>query len=323
MADVPATESQNIERLTNYFEGQLSPQKAAPRTPVVQPEAPVSEEAPVEEAPVAVETQESEEEAPQEQVSDEQPPEGFVELEHLGNKYFVPPDLKKAFEDNRAQGTKATQEVKLVRQALEVERVALQTDKAFSAEVRELESRKAELKSYIDQADKLNWRELTLDQKVDLDRELNKITKQLGEIDQEIEGRKAAHKQKFSQLVVAAVNATEQFMAQKIPNWNVESGKALHEYGLNNGIPVEKLTTGYFADPTATLMMWKAQQWDRLQGSKPAVTNKASNAPPVIKPGSNAVQKAVASSNYQKAREKLRKSGSVDDAAALFLKRMK
>ena len=317
MADVPATESSVEERLANFFTPQrVVPQPKQETAPVEesQPEAPVSEETPAEQ---------DQEQQPQEEVSDEQPPEGFVELEHLGNKYFVPPDLKKAFEENRALGTKATQEVRQVRQALEMERIALQMDKAFSAEVRDLESKKAELKSYLDQADKLNWRELTLDQKVDLDRELGKITKQLGEIDNEIQARRNFHGQKFNQLVVAAVQSTEQFMAQKVPNWNVETGKALHEYGLNNGIPAEKLIPAYFTDPTATLLLWKAQQWDRLQGSKPSVTNKASNAPPVIKPGSNAVQKAVASSNYQKAREKLRKSGSVEDAAAIFLQRMK
>ena len=317
MADVPATESSVEERLANFFTPQrVVPQPKQETAPVEesQPEAPVSEETPAEQ---------DQEQQPQEEVSDEQPPEGFVELEHLGNKYFVPPDLKKAFEENRALGTKATQEVRQVRQALEMERIALQMDKAFSTEVKELESKKAELKSYLDQADKLNWRELTLDQKVDLDRELAKITKQLGEIDGEIQGRRGAYGQRFNQLVVAAVQSTEQFMAQKVPNWNVETGKALHEYGLNNGIPAEKLIPAYFTDPTATLLLWKAQQWDRLQGSKPSVTNKASNAPPVIKPGSNAVQKAVASSNYQKARERLRKSGSVEDAAALLLRRMK
>src|SRR5512139_3054595 len=71
MADVPETESSVEERLANYF----TPQKAAPKAPIAQPEAPVSEEAPVEEAPVAEEAQNQEEET-QEQVSDEQPPEG-------------------------------------------------------------------------------------------------------------------------------------------------------------------------------------------------------------------------------------------------------
>ena len=313
MADVPATESSVEERLANFFTPQrVVPQSKQETAPVEesQPEAPVSEETPAEQ---------DQEQQPQEEVSDEQPPEGFVELEHLGNKYFVPPDLKKAFEENRALGTKATQEVRQVRQALEMERIALQMDKAFSTEVRELESKKAELKSYLDQADKLNWRELTLDQKVDLDRELAKITKQLGEIDGEIQGRRGAYGQRFNQLVVAAVQSTEQFMAQKVPNWNVETGKALHEYGLNNGIPAEKLIPAYFTDPTATLLLWKAQQWDRLQGSKPSVTNKASNAPPVIKPGSNAVQKAVVSSKYQQARQNLKKSGSVDAFAKALL----
>lgn len=313
MADVPVTESSVEERLANYF----SPQKASPKTQVIQPEATVSEDAPIEDVPVAEEAQTQEEDA-QEQVSDT-PPEGFVELEHLGNKYFVPPDLKEAFEANRAQGTRATQEVLHVRKALEVERQALQTAQTFNTEIRELDSKKYELLSYKDQAKKLDWSQLTLDQKVDLDRELRKIDEQLVDLDRQIDGKRSEHGQKFSRLVVDAVQATERYMGQKVQNWTVDTGKALHEYGLNNGIPTEKLTTGWFADPVATHIMWKAQQWDKLQGSKPGVTNKASNVPPVIKPGSNAVQKAVVSSNYQKARQNLKKTGSVEAFAQALL----
>jgi len=311
MADVPVTESSVEERLANYF----SPQKSVPqpKQETVQaeepePEVPVSEETPAEET----------QEETQEEVSDT-PPDGFVELEHLGNKYFVPPDLKEAFEANRAQGTRATQEVLHVRKALEVERQALQTAQTFNTEIRELDSKKYELLSYKDQAKKLDWSQLTLDQKVDLDRELRKIDEQLVDLDRQIDGKRSEHGQKFSRLVVEAVQSTERYMGQKVQNWTVDTGKALHEYGLNNGIPTEKLTTGWFADPVATHIMWKAQQWDKLQGSKPSVANKASNAPPVIKPGSNAVQKSVASSNYQKARQNLKKTGSLDDFAQALL----
>jgi len=128
-----------------------------------------------------------------------------------------------------------------------MERIALQMDKAFSAEVKDLESKKAELKSYLDQADKLNWRELTLDQKVDLDRELGKITKQLGEIDNEIQGRRGAYGRGSTSLSLLACSQQSSSWRRRFRT-GTSRRQSLHDYGLNNGIPAEKLIPAYFTD---------------------------------------------------------------------------
>lgn len=313
---VPAAPEPSVEdRLAAFFTS--APKKAPVSPPEGQQAQPAEEpvvsqdaaEQPVEAAP------ETEEEV------SEAPPEGFVELEHLGNKYFVPPDLKQAFEANRAQATRATMELSNVRKAVEVEKLALQATEAFSSTVKGLVAEATKLQSYKEQAKKLDWSALSLDQKVDLDRELRAIDEKLGAIGNEIAVRQAHHQQGMGNLVLQAVAHTENYMASRVPGWDNEKGKQLHQYGLSRGIPVEKLTTGWFADPEATLIMWESQQWRNLQGSKPSVQNKASAAPPVIRPGSNAVQKSVASSNYQKARASLKKTGSLEDAARVMLMR--
>jgi len=313
------------QRLVQFFAG--TRQKSAPE-PAQQPEAEeVTEEVSQQpEGLAAAETEQQAEESTdaqdEEQVSDEVP-EGYVELEHLGKKWTVPQELKEAFESNRKMATQQAQEFAPVRRAFEVEKLAMQAAKAADAELGELTSQLAQLNSYREQAKKLDWSSLTLDQKVDLDRELRQIDEQVRSVDQQISAKREEARGKFGQFVTQAVLETEKFMATKVPSWNTDKGKALHEYGVSNGIPVEKLTTGWFSDPIATHIMWKAQQWDSLQASRPAVANKARAAPPVIKPASNQIQKSVQQSNYQKAREQLKKSGSLQDAAALFLQRMK
>jgi len=316
MADEAITSVE--DRLAQYFAPPA--QKAAPTAQPSEsepPEAPVSEDQP----PADVQEPEVSDQA-EEQVSDA-PPEGYVELEHLGKKYHVPPDLKTAFESNRALATKSAMEIAPVRKSLEIERIAMQAAKVADGELRELSQQQAQLNSYKEQAKKVDWAALTLDQKVDLDRELRMIDTQLSELDKQMSAKRSATERQFGEFVVAAVQETEKYMASKVPNWDVEKGKALHVYGQNQGYPTEKLTTGWFADPKATEIMWKAKQWDELQTSRPGVTNKASSAPPVIKPGSNQVQKSVATSNYQKVRQNLKKSGSLEDAARLFRMRMK
>ena len=314
--DVPAQQESTVEdRLTAFF----MPQKAAPRPQPQQPaESPVSADEPaVEEA--SAEEQVSAEDTDAEDQPEDQQQDGFVELEHLGKKYRVDPDLKTAFEANRAMGTKATMELAPVRKSLEIEKMALNATKAFEAEVKDIVQQQAQLRSYKDQAGKLNWAELTLDQKVDLDRELRNIDSQISTLENQMSAKKQEHNSRFGQFVVHAVAETVRYMAQKVPNWNVDTGKALNEYGQNYGIPPEKLTAGWFSDPVATHIMWKAQQWDKLQGSRPSVQNKASNAPPVSKPGSSDVQKSVSRNKYQEARQNLKKTGSLDAFASALL----
>ena len=317
MSDVPSQSESAVEdRLTAYFGGG---KPAAPQ-PVAQPqgESPaVADEAL--DAPIQAEDQSGQEQETQEQVSDEQPPEGFVELEHLGKRYFVEPDLKTAFEANRSAATRELQTVADVRRAIEMERQAVQTSKAFDAEVNPLVARAQQLASYKEQAKKLDWSSLTLDQKVDLDRELRGIDEELGRIGGEINQRRAGYQQLFGQFVVQSVSATEQYMAKRVNGWSPDAGTSLHDYGLQLGIPPEQLVSGWFANPTATHTMWKAQQWDRLQAGKPQVTNKALGAPPVARPGSNAVAQSQKASAYKQARGDLKKTGSLEAFASALL----
>jgi hypothetical protein len=318
MADEVSDSGQAVaspeERLVQFFA--KGDQKSAP----TQARAPVETEAVSQEAEAETQEEVQEGEQPtEEQVSDEVP-EGYVELEHLGKKWHVPEELKTAFESNRKLATQSAQELAPVRRAIEVEKIALQAAKAVDSELSKLTAQLAQLDSYKEQARKLDWSSLTLDQKVDLDRELRNIEEQRQAVGSQIEQRKAAAQQQFGQFVVQAVQETEKFMSAKVPGWGQETGKALHQYGTELGIPVEKLTAGWFADPVATHVMWKAQQWDKLQSSKPSVENKVRSAAPVIKPASSQVQKSVAQSNYQKERSQLKKSGSLEDAARLFLR---
>lgn len=240
------------------------------------------------------------------------------EIDWEGEKYQIPAKLKPALM-MQADYTRKTQELSATKAALDADRVTMQANAAFIQQVQPLFQKHQELISLKEQAKKIDWTSLTTDQKIDLDRELRTIDTQLAEIGQHIGSKKAEHDQFFGQAVLHAVFATENYMANKVPGWNQNLGNQLHDYGIQNGIPKVKLATGWFADPVATHIMWKAQQWDQLQAGKPQLANRAANAPPATRPGSNAVQQSVAQSGYQKSRESLRKTGSLKDFENAFL----
>jgi hypothetical protein len=303
----PAAESSVEDRLATFFgapSAQGTPPDDASGAPVDAGTPPQPEDQAAEEA-----VEDTEEQAPQ---------EALEEIDWEGEKFQIPAKLKPALM-MQADYTRKTQEVKEIRNALEAERFTLQSNVAFQQQVSPMLQQQQQLLSYKEQAKKIDWTALTTDQKIDLDRELRNIDNQLGDLNAQIGSKYQEHNQRFGQAVVHAVNATEKYMATKVQGWNQATGNQLHNYGLQLGVPKEKLATGWFADPVATHVMWKAQQWDQLQAGKPQVANKASNAPPVVKPGSNAVQKSVVQSNYQKARENLKKSGSLDAFATALL----
>jgi hypothetical protein len=74
-----------------------------------------------------------------------------------------------------------------------------------------------------------------------------------------------------------------------------------------------------FADSRFLQMAHKAAKWDVLQAQKPKAQEAAKSAPPVLKPGASKGANVVAEQKYRDQRAQLKKSGSVNDAAALFL----
>ena len=306
-------ESSVEDRLTAFFGG---PKAAPPQQPTPESEPQSDPDIPQpadDQEPVA------EQQADESDETETTEAPSLEEVDWNGKRYSIPAELKPALM-MQADYTRKTQELAEVRKALESEKFVMNSNAQFQQQVQPLLDKQRELASYKEQAKKIDWTQLSTDQKIDLDRELRSIDQQLSELNGQIGTSYQAHQQQFGQAVLHAVAATESFMAKQVPNWNEAEGNQLHQYGLWLGIPKAKLTTGWFADPVATHVMWKAQQWDMLLYSKPQVANKSSNAPPFSKPGSNAVQGSVKQSEYRKARDQLKKSGSLEDAAKLFLR---
>jgi hypothetical protein len=94
------------------------------------------------------------------------------------------------------------------------------------------------------------------------------------------------------------------------------------QYAIANGIP-----ESVFADPEQAKyvtsaqihMAWKAQQFDEMQKAKAKVQPKAAKpAAPPVRPGVATSKSAVEATQRKAAMERLTRSGSIQDAAAIF-----
>jgi len=66
-------------------------------------------------------------------------------------------------------------------------------------------------------------------------------------------------------------------------------------------------------------VLHKAAEWDRLQASKPTVQKKVENRPPVQKSGKRLTPDAQKAQRAADAVNRLKSSGSVEDAALAYL----
>lgn len=92
-----------------------------------------------------------------------------------------------------------------------------------------------------------------------------------------------------------------------------ESQAKVREYLLANGYKTEELAN--VTDHRAVALAWKAQQWDALQKSKPALTKRVAETPKVLKSGTPKAQAPQASKD---AYASLRKTGRGEYAAKLI-----
>lgn len=89
----------------------------------------------------------------------------------------------------------------------------------------------------------------------------------------------------------------------------------IRDYAKSIGWSDQELASVY--DSRAVLSLYEGMQYRKLMQNKPAVTKKVNEAPKMVKPGTSKAQ-ASEREQIKKQKARLRESGRVQDAAALF-----
>lgn len=154
-----------------------------------------------------------------------------------------------------------------------------------------------------------------------LSRTLYTLEQQRGDVVAQFE---QAQKQR-QQLQVQQINeATKDAFFKDVPEASqnetaINTFQSLVEYAVSQGAPRDM-----FNEPTTALewhMIWKAKKYDELQSAKAKV---AATPPPPrkvqppIRPGVTTPRSAVQKAQRDKAFDRLSKSGSIEDGAAVF-----
>jgi hypothetical protein len=300
---VPAAPTGSVEdRLTSMFTAE-----AATETEVTEP-------APAEVAEGSTESIEGEQ--PEQPVAVEA--DSLVEVEVDGKVIKVAPDAKD-YLMRHADYTKKTMELAEHRKLLTHERQMAEAQKSFEKEIAQESKDLARLESQVEQFKALDWSAMDTDQFMRARQAQDLLKDQKADLEKAIGTKRDDFVQKYSRARDQMLQQGAEYLGKTIPTWGVTAQKESAQAALNVGYTKEEV--GNFMDPRAVHLAWKASQWDKLQATRPQVTQKVNQAPPVTKPGSQATTESQQSQQYRQMREKLKKSGDAKDAAALFMLR--
>jgi hypothetical protein len=123
-----------------------------------------------------------------------------------------------------------------------------------------------------------------------------------------------------AQQLAAIVAQEKQILEEAIPEWKEpETAKrekaALVEFGKQIGFKPEELAN--ITDHRAVVALRKAYLYDKLMAKKPQVLKSTQKTAPTLKPGTSSAMPRK-NSDLVKAKQRLAKSGAVQDAAAAF-----
>lgn len=301
--DNPSTESTslNLDSAAEAFASILDPQ-------------PVEETAEVEEEKKP-EAQEPEAEAQE----PEQESEPMVTVKIDGKEVEIP--LKEALNGYQRQAdyTKKTQEVATERKEVEAERERIQAERNHYAQ--NLNRIQAQLESGLQEQQQIDWQRLIDENPQEYLKQTHLAQSRQAKLQQvyaEQQKLAAITQAEAHQRHVSFLQQQQEELLAKLPDWRDEAKAkaektALREYLLSQGYKEQDVAA--VADHKAVLMARKAMLYDQMIAKANAAAKKVASVPRIEKPGTGVnpgIDKRGAA--YQR----LGKSGSIDDAAAVF-----
>ena len=299
---------------------------------------PVEETPEQAEAPAPAEEQQPQDLAPTdeltpEDIPDETPVEQSAvdefEIVHNGQQKKLTREETIKLAQQGFDYTQKTQQLAEARKAIEVNLQRSQEALQLAPQVaQELATVKA-LESQLAQYQKVDWVSLASNDPLEYPKHRAQYDTLVSAYQQAVgqfQQKAGALTQRQQELRAEVIRAEYPKLLEKIPEWKdpakyEQGAKEVRAYLLAEGAEPEAVDG--LTDAVAVAIARKAMMYDRLVKSKIEKVKLARTAPPVTRPGATQGQGQARADQDQQLRGKLRKSGSLQDAAALLLNRMK
>ena len=312
------------DRLTNLF-GRTEQATSAP-VPKAEPQPQPEEQEPAPEDDAQADASElTQEDIPEDDVEPvQQEPGDAFEIVHNGTQHKLSREETIKLAQQGFDYTTKTQALAEKARAVEA---SLQRAAEIEQVVPFIANEQAQLQSFksqLDQYEKVDWVQLASEQPLEypkyraqydlLVNEYNKTHHRLTQATNEVQRRR-------KEIQAQTLQQESAKLRELIPEWKSPEryqaeAKEIHSYLLSQGANPEAVAE--LSDALAVSIARKAMLYDKLLKSKGEKSKLLQTAPPVARPGAAQPPNAAARDQYQKLRQQVKKTGSVDDAARLF-----
>lgn len=249
--------------------------------------------------------------------------EGYEDVEYEGKQYKLPKELKDAVL-RQADYTRKTQELAEMRRATEAEKEYVQKAAEFQTKYRDQFTQLSVLDAQLQMYSNVNWTDLSESDPVEAQKQFFRFSQMKDArraAEQQLMQLQEQQSQEESQRYQQILQDGAKELQRSIKGWSPDLGQKLIGYGKNNGFDDKEMRS--IVDPRVVKILHKAMLYDQLQSSKPAIAKKVQGVPKVVKPGNAQSSQQKNAQRVDDAMSRLKKSGSVDDAAAVFLASMR
>lgn len=215
------------------------------------------------------------------------------EIEFDGVKFALPKQHVQKVKDallRESDYTRKTQEVS------ERARVVSEQEKLFQAQAQfhkdsidDIAQIRA-LDQAIAQYANVNWMGMQTDELMRTRLQYDQLKEAREKATQSLNGKWSKFNHERTEQLKRLEQAGRDAASRKIAGFNETQAKELMEYARKAGYS-EPQVSMIFYNPLDIEMIWKAKQFDALQGTKGVINQRVNQAPPVAKPGPSAPQK--------------------------------
>ena len=281
--------------------------------PQEQPEGQAEEVSASDEQPQVEEAQEAEEQP-------EEGSDGFEEIDLDGEKFKVPPKLRDAVLRQKDY-TQKTQVLAEAQRQVQSQAQQIQMQRLFEERAKPISSELQKVEAQLEQYKALDWSSMDTDTIVRARQAMDGLKEKSSELKQQLGSEFGQFQQALTQSRAETLQRGLEYLRRSIPKFDQEAVGLIRQTALSEGFTDGEVET--IADPRFVRVLWKASQYDALKAGQKSAVEAVRKAPPVIKPGASQGQQQVSANRYKEVRDRLKKSGSMEDAAAVFLQRMK
>lgn len=278
-------------------------------------------------------TEETQDEQPQGDATPEEEPEaesepeetGEIEIDVAGEKFKLPAAVTETVKrieakakEVEAGATRKFQEAADLRKAVEAQSKAVVELQRVATANAQLLGDHSMVMRRIAQIESFDINSTDAEALTRLNAEYNQLQAAKGRIESQYQENVSGMRAEEAKALKAKEEHSEKVLAAHLKGWGPERKKQLAEYAMSRGAPAEVIKG--ITDAWMVEILDDAMYGRQMRESKPNLTKRVQDTPKTLKPTGSGTKSAPAAKADQAA-QRLKKSGTVEDATMLLLAR--